>query len=193
MTRRAASIFACLVSCAVLAAPAWSATKFGAKLNRQLTPAQLCNSAKKGDMCSWVLTQAQANAGKEQAPRNGTISKIRLMACTPGSFVLQIARAKPNADKAKVVRTGPLINYRGAKRNCNASNNFVIEAFDVDVPVKKGDYLSVVATKVSFIYNSSGDGSLVFDPPLADGGPFVTTTGDGLGNGFLMLQAQYAK
>jgi hypothetical protein len=142
-------------------------------------------------MCSWVLTQAQGNAGHETAPKNGTIGKLRLMACGPGSFVLQIASAKPSRKKAKVISTGPLINYKGDNHNCTGSKNFFIETFPVDVPVKKGQYLSVVATNVSFIYNSSGDGSLVFDPPLADGDPPRKSKGSGLGSGFLMLQAEY--
>jgi hypothetical protein len=171
--------------------PASSATIFGSKLNHQLTPAESCNANKKADMCSWVLTQAQGDPGNEQAPKNGIVDTVRLMACGPGSFVLQTARAKPGQDKAKVVHTGPLINYVGAGRNCNRSRNFVIEEFPVRVKVKTGDYLSVVATKVSFIYNSSGDGSLVFDPPLPDGGPLVKTDGTGLGSGFLMIQAEY--
>jgi hypothetical protein len=45
--------------------------------------------------------------------------------------------------------------------------------------------------KASFICNSNGDGSLVFEPPLADGDPLRKAKGNGLGNGFLMLQAEY--
>ena len=62
----------------------------------------------------------------------------------------------------------------------------------MNVPVRQGDYLSVVASRVAFIYNSSGDGTLTFDPPLADGGAFRTTSGTGLGSGILMMEAELA-
>lgn len=171
--------------------PASAATVFGAKLNHQLTPPEVCNNSQKSDLCSWVMTQAQKNAGKERAPHDGTIVKIRLFACAPGgTFVFQTYRGKTSNNKFKAVRSGPLINYNGTKRNCTASKNFDIEEFSVNVPVKKGDFIGVVASRVAFIYNSSGDGSTVFDPPLADGAAARTTNGTGLGDGFLMMQVE---
>ena len=140
-------------------------------------------------MCSWVMTIAQANVGKEVAPINGTIAKLKLRSCSPGSFVLQLVRAETATDQARAIRTGPTINYVGSRRNCNGGS--FIETFNVNVPVLAGERMAVVATKVGFIYNASGDGTLVFDPPLADGGVFRTTDGEGLGSGILLLQAVY--
>lgn len=134
--------------------------------------------------------EAQGNAGKTKAPRDGTISKIRLVACAPsGSFVLQTVRVKQGPESARVISTGPVINYQGTKRNCRASNKFDIEEFDVKVPVKRGDSLAVIATQVRFLYNSSSGPSIMFDPPLAEGDAFATTD---LASGFLMLQAELA-
>jgi hypothetical protein len=161
---------------------------FGAKFNHQLTPPESCTD-KKSAMCSWVLMEAQGQPSKFRAPRDGRIAKIRLVACAPrGSFVLQIVRVKPD-ETAKVVRTGPVINYLGTKRNCTASNNFNIEEFDVNVPVSKNDFLAAVATEVRFLYNSSSGPSIMFDPPLAEGDAFRAT---GLASGFLMMQAELA-
>ena len=87
-----------------------------------------------------------------------------------------------------MVKTGPTINYRGNPNNCNGGT--FIETFNVNVPVLKGDYLAVLATRVGFIYNASGEGSLVFDPPLPDGGPLRLAVGSGVGDGFLLLQAE---
>lgn len=173
-------------SVALFAAQASGQEVFGAQLNRQLTPPEYC-TANKGRLCSWVLRQAQGNAGKEKAPRNGRIAKIRLVACAPGgSFVLQVVRVGASGN-TKVVRSGPVINYQGTSRNCNATKNFDVESFDVKVPVKKGDSLAVVATQVRFLYNSGSGPSALFDPPLAEGdGP--RTAGDG--SGFLMMQAE---
>jgi hypothetical protein len=178
-----------IASVALFASQASGAEIFGAKFTHQLTPPESCTQ-KKSTMCSWVLMEAQGNAGKETAPRDGRISKIRLVACAPrGSFVLQIVRAKQATERARVISTGPVINYVGTNRNCNASNNFDIEEFDVDVPVSKGDSLAVIATEVRFMYNPGSGPSIMFDPPLAEGDPLRDTD---LDSGFLMLQAELA-
>jgi hypothetical protein len=67
----------------------------------------------------------------------------------------------------------------------------VIETCPVHVPVLAGEHLAVIATTVGFIYNASGEGTLVFDPVLVDGGEFRSSTGTGLGSGLLLLQAVY--
>jgi hypothetical protein len=172
-----------------LAVPGEAATTFGSKLNHEPTPAEKCNANKPGDMCSWVLTTAQQNVGGETAPRNGTIAQLKLRSCSSGSFVLQLARAKPGQNMARAVRSGPAITYKGDPRNCKGST--IIETFAVSVPVEAGEYLAVIATKVGFIYNASGDGSHVFDPLLPDGGA-LRNAGDGLGSGILLLQAVYS-
>lgn len=175
----------------LLATAAPAATIFGSKLNHEPTPAETCRMNNASKMCSWVMTIAQQNVGHETAPKNGTIAILRLRSCSAGSFVLQLARAAPSSQKARVVRTGPEINYVGSAKNCNGGAAF-IETFNVNVPVTKGDYLAVIATKVGFIYNASGDGTLVFDPPLPDGGPARHATTKGTGSGILMLQAEYS-
>ena len=94
-------------------------------------------------------------------------------------------RAETATDQARAIRTGPAINYIGSRRNCNGGT--FIETFNVNVQVFSGERLAVIATKVGFIYNASGDGTLVFDPPLADGAPLRSTGGTGLGSGILLL------
>lgn len=178
-----------LSSLALFATQATAADIFGAKFTHQLTPPEFCTN-QKGDMCSWVMLEAQGNAGNETAPRDGTIAKIRLVACAPGgSFVLQIVSVKPGTEKAKVIRSGPVINYQGTKRNCRASGHFDIEEFNVRVPVREGDSLAVIATEVRFLYNASSGPSIMFDPPLAEGDGLRSTH---LASGFLMMQAELA-
>jgi len=176
------------MSFAMLATSAPAATMFGSRLNHEPTPPQACRSAQPFKMCSWVLEIAHQNVGRERAPKNGIIAKLRLRSCTPGSFALQVARAIPASNQARVVRTGPTINYRGNPNNCNGG--FTFEEFNVNVPVQTGDFLAVLATRVGFIYNASGEGSLVYDPPLADGGAFRVAS-SGTGSGFLLLHALY--
>jgi hypothetical protein len=69
-----------------------------------------------GSACTWVATSAYRNAGRERAPRNGTIGKVSLVSCVAGSFRLQLARVKPAQDTAKVVRNGPVIRYAADPR-----------------------------------------------------------------------------
>jgi hypothetical protein len=176
------------ISLALLANPASAGAIFGSKLNHEPTPPEVCKQGRPLDLCSWVLTIGQQNVGHERAPKNGTIVRLRLRSCTAGSFVLQIVSAIPAQHKARAVRTGPAINYRGNPNNCEGQT--IIETFNVNVPVLQGQSLAVVATKVGFIYNASGEGTDVFDPLLPDGGVFRTTPGTGLGDGFLLLQAE---
>jgi hypothetical protein len=189
---RTKTFFFGILTSALLALPASAApVTFGSKLNHEPTPPETCKQSKPGDMCSWVMTIAQANVGHETAPKAGTIAKLRLRSCSAGSFVLQITRTNTAKTTARAITTGPEINYQGSATNCSGGS--VIETFTVNVPVRKGDRLAVIATKVGFIYNASGDGTMVFDPPLPDGGPFraVGNTA-GLGSGILLLQAEYA-
>jgi hypothetical protein len=179
----------CVASASLFAAPAGAQEIFGARFNHQLTPPEFCTD-KKGVMCTWVMTEAQGQPKLLKAPRDGRISKIRLVACAPrGSFVLQIVRHQKNPERARVLRTGPVINYQGTKRNCRASANFDVEEFDVDVPVKQGDSLAVIATEVRFMYNAGSGPSIMFDPPLTESDGFRETD---LDSGFLMMQAELA-
>jgi hypothetical protein len=176
------------IAFALLATHASGQEIIGAQFSHQLTPPANCNN-NKAKMCTFVLFQAQKRPGKERAPRDGIIDTIRLVACAPGqSFVLQVVRRQGTTENFKAIRSGPVINYKGTTRNCTASNNFDIETFsNLNVPIKQGDYLAVVATQVRFHYSASSGDSLVFNPPLADGGLFRSTGG---AEGFLMMQAQ---
>ncbi len=174
---------------ACMSSGAVAATVFGSRLSHEPTPAETCKANRPSDLCSWVMTTAYQNIGKESAPKNGTIAQLKLRSCSAGSFVLQFVRLNTTDTAARAIRSGPAINYKGSATNCNGGN--FIETFNVNVPVFAGEHLAVIATKVGFIYNASGDGSLVFDPLLADGGVFRTTPGTGLGSGILLLQAVY--
>jgi hypothetical protein len=173
----------------LLASPASAATAFGSKLGHEPTPPEICRTNNATRLCTWILTIGHANVGHERAPKNGIVAKLRLRSCTPGTFILQIARANTATEQGRVIRTGPLINYKGNQVNCNGGA--FIETFNVNVPVQTGDSLAIVANRVGFIYNASGDGTLLFDLPLPDGGPFRAATQQNTGAGILLLQALY--
>ncbi len=172
---------------AVMAMPASAGTRFGAKFGDRETTGPIECVIDEAAMCSAVMAQAHLNIGKEKAPRDGVLQKIRIRSCTPGTFVLQFA--KISSGKAKVLRSGPLINYQGDPANCDASSgNETHETFSVNVKVKQGERLAVAGTDIGFHYNSGSGPSLIFVPPLRDGGGFRTDTNT---LGHLLIQAEY--
>ena len=160
---------------------------FGAKLttSSQPTPPEKCDQNSgipNNATCTWVATTAFENGDHFLAPKDGTIRHLRLISCVAGSFTLQIARVQLAAHKAKVVRNGPVINYKADPRQVDGDpgtqcggddgNDYIIQVFTVNVHVNKGDYIAVRAKRLGFIHNSGGGNTFLFAPPLAPGGAF---------------------
>lgn len=192
--------FAAIAALALLTVQASAAQRFGARLDNQTQPSNagnghFCNDNNPAVVCSWVLEDAfqrefPAGTNGHLAPKNGTIAHIRLIACAPGTFVLQVGPATGRTTKtAKARRSGPVINYRGDPQHCNG-DTFQVETFTVNVPVLKNDYLMVYTNKVGFLRCSSGGtNSLKFNPPLVDGGAFrLSNLSEGC---WLLLEAEY--
>jgi hypothetical protein len=157
------------------AAAAKPPVTFGATLTRQSQPSnafggQPCEP--KTEACTRVMTQAYRRPDPQTqmlAPKNGTIGKIKIVAGVGGKFRLELVHASISKQKAKLVAVGPVIHYKG--QGTGREDNgppYTVETFRVNLPVKKGDFLAVQATKISFEYCSGGsDGQLTFEPPLA--------------------------
>ena len=174
-----------------------STVQFGAKITSSVqptsNPAEPCSDnlgGSKSTKCTWILEQAFGQAGKQQAPGNGTIKTIKVMAGAKGSFTLQIAQvtatATPTKEMAKVVRNGPTLSYTGAGNN-NGSP-WHPQSFKVSVPVKKGQYLAI-STSATAMLNCSGGGNntALIKPPLVPGQAARKISGqDGC---FLLIQA----
>jgi hypothetical protein len=177
-----------------------AAVHFGADLNKHTQPSNAgtgdyCNINTSHQECTFVLMQAyQCEFGSclngHLAPQDGTISSVSLIACAAGSFVLQIAQANATKKTAKVITSGPVIDYLGDPQKCDG-DTYQIENFPVNVPVKKGDYLAVDAQKVGFVRCSGGgDNMLLFHLPLADG--VTARKSNGEDGCFMLLEAFYA-
>jgi hypothetical protein len=188
---RRAGIAAALASVAMMVAPATgmaaSPVKFGSKLNPTVQPSNSlpglqCEHQNPGATCTMVQNEAYGRPdGGELAPKTGTIKKIRLIAGGPGSFKLQIAKVKRSTlfgtNEAKVVYTGPRINYTGQTEANFESDNYKVESFPVNVPVKKGQQLALRGNITSMVRCSSGgDNTLIYTPPLLAGGSFRPAT-----------------
>ena len=100
-------------------------TKFGAKLTHDVQPSNSgqphsCKetTGHKGN-CTRILMEAYGRPnGGEQAPKDGTLKHIKLIAGAPGSGIIEIARVRPasiknDTGRAEIVVKGPTITYKG--------------------------------------------------------------------------------
>lgn len=185
---RRAGLFAALAGVALMIAPATglakAPVKFGSKLDPTVQPsnslpAHSCSQQAPGP-CTMVQEEAYYRPdGGQLAPRTGTIKRIRLIAGGPGSFRLQIAKVKRSTlfgtNEAKVLASGPTIAYQGQDQSNWESDTYKVETFKVNVPVKKGQQLALRGSSTSMVRCSSGGpNTLIYQPPLAVGGPFAT-------------------
>ena len=176
-----------LAAIALLALPGSSmaTSKFGAKLTPDVQPSNAsephsCDPPEAvSGPCTRVLMDAYGRPDRPTAPKRGTIKRIRLIAGAPGTFQLQIVKAKAAAQQAKLVRNGPVINYQGQDYTDPESDpeTYKVESFKVNVPVKKGQSLAIRSSSTSMLRCSSGGpNQLIFQPPLSLGSPFRTAT-----------------
>jgi len=184
---RRSGLLAAAASLALAVAPAAglakAPVKFGAKLDPTVQPsnslpAHPCSQQSPGAACTMIENDAYGRPGVERAPKTGTIKKIRLIAGGPGSFRLQIAKVKRSTlfdtNEAKIVSGGPKIAYQGQTEASFESDDYRVESFNVDVPVKKGQQLALRGNYTSMVRCSSGgDNTLIYQPVLSAGGPFT--------------------
>jgi hypothetical protein len=170
-----------IAACAAFAATAARADAkylFGSKLDSTVQPSN-ANSPHPclhpARTCTWVMNEAYGRPnGGHKAKKRGTIKRIRLIAGAPGSFRLQIVRARQTATgfEGKAVRNGPKIRYQGQPDDFDP---YVVESFRVRVPIHKGERLAIRTKKTSTLRCSSGGANtLLFDPPLVVGGGYHT-------------------
>ena len=177
-----------------------SPAHFGADLSGNIFPnnaysGSTCDHVLNGGSgtykCTWIEANAFHTSGSgvpgAQAPKDGKINKIKLIAGKSGSFKLQIAHFNQSTHKGKVVTTGPTITY--ATDPCSSSCS--IQTFTIDpIQVHKGDYLAIKTVTTSTLECSQGSlHTSLYTPPLVAGNPSVTETGhDGC---YMLIQAVY--
>ena len=177
-----------------------SPAHFGANLTGNIFtnnayPGSYCDHVMTGGSgtfkCTWIEANAYNTGGSgvpgAQAPKDGKINKIKLIAGTGGSFTLQIAHFNQSTHKGSVVTTGPKITYLTDPCNTNCS----VQTFTISpIQVHTGDYLAIKTAKTSTLNCFSGSlHTALFKPPLAAGGPNVTETGDD--GCYMLIQAVY--
>ena len=159
--------------------------KFGSELNETVQPSNSLPGLDCDPMepqCSFVQNEAYGRPdGGEKAPRAGTLKRVRVIAGGPGSFKLQLVKSKNVGGvwKSRVKAVGPKITYTGQSAENWDMDNYKVESFRVNVPIKKGWRLAMKSRKTSVIRCSSGgDNTLLHTPPLARRAPFTPATGD---------------
>jgi hypothetical protein len=178
------------------ALPAAAATRFGSKLTNDTQPSnagfgRYCDEFTQGEEdpphpnCTWVMMEAYgrpvSNPGPDhRAPRDGYIDKVRVVACAPGNFRVQVAKVKPALQQARVVRQSARLHYNGDPDNCD-DETYTVNTINLspNLRILKGQYLAVRASKVGFLRCSSGGPNiLVFDPYLPSGGGYQHADAD---------------
>jgi hypothetical protein len=153
--------------------------RFGARLttDTQPQPALWCdepNDVAPHADCTWILNVAhQRPSGGHKAPKAGTIGRVRLMSCDPGSFRVQVARQVPGTSRYRVVQNGPLIRYQGDPQGCGDDDDFTyrIESFATSFAVSRGDRIAIKAKRTGTLRcGGGGSNTLLFAPPLVAGG-----------------------
>lgn len=134
-----------------------------------------------GAVCTWVAVEAYHNGGHERAPKTGTIGTVSLISCVAGSFRLEFATANRTTRQGKLLREGPVIRYRADPRQVDPDENtvcggddgddYIIQSFPVNIHMNQGNYFAIRAASTGALYCSGGNGTLLYNPPLAVGKP----------------------
>lgn len=182
--RRLLVALAAVVAFAAVPATGQAAFKFGSKLAGDVQPSNagnghFCVESNHAQKCTWIMNEAygRPNTG-HKSPKNGKITKIRIIANAPGSFVAQIVTVQKSGDKykAKVTAESRKLTYDGQDDDMEP---YEIESFNVKLTIKKGQRLAIKTNKTSFLRCSSGgDNTLLYKPPLVKGKAFRKNTND---------------
>jgi hypothetical protein len=176
-----------------------AATRFGSKLANDVQPSNgspphSCIDPEDPPFpaCTWVMGEAYGRPnGGHKAPRDGTIDKVRVIACEPGSFWAGRARLKPAVDKAKQLSRGPKVNFQGDPDGCDDETYSVNVVNVPNFHIEKGDVISIKTKTTGSLRCSSGGDNIYefYSPALAVGGNFRTATDtDGC---WLLVEYQY--
>jgi hypothetical protein len=202
---RHTAIAAALASLAMLLVPAAGLAKaplrFGARLNSTVQPSNSLPGLKCGPEpgtfypCTMVQNEAygQPNGG-EIAPKTGTIKTIRLIAGGPGTMRVQTDKVKRSTlfgtNEAKLVHKGPKVSYEGQTEANWESGSYRVESFRVEMPISKGEQLSIHTNGTSMIRCSSGgQNTLIYSLAYYPKHPFNAAEGtDGC---WLLMEAIY--
>jgi hypothetical protein len=193
-----ASIAALSLALAQVLTASAAPVRFGAKLttDTQPQPALWCDEPNEDPphpTCTWVMNEAFGRpTGGHKAPKAGTIGKVRLMSCEPGSLKVQVVRKSRGSETYRVISNGPTLDYQGDPEGCGEDDDGVypVETFSTGFSVAKGDRIAIRADRTGTLRcGSGGDHTWLFDPTLPVGG--VAREPDDDQGCFLLVEWQY--
>jgi hypothetical protein len=141
--------------------------------------------------CTRVLMEAYRRPDTGQlAPKTGHLSEVKIIAGDKGLFYFELAKTNPKTSKSEIVVRSRRLSYKG-QGGVDDGGPYIIETFKISMHVVKGEYLAIRSLSTSFENCSGGgDGQLIYQPPLAVGGPArASTAQDGC---LLLLEAVYS-
>jgi len=129
---------------------------------------------------TWMFRHVYHRTGGETAPKDGYIDKVRLIACSPGSFYLQFGKVRedpshPGEYQAKIRTTSSKVSFLGDSDGCGVSGHYDVETIDIhDIKVYKGEYFGIKAKYPKALRCNSGSPNVLeFVPPLANGSSYT--------------------
>lgn len=161
--------------------------KFGAKLDSTVQPSNsipgvYCDEEDPSQRCSFVMNEAYGRPDNGHvAPRSGVLKKIKVISGDTTSFKLQLVKSKlvGGVWQSVVKRQGPTIFVQGQDDQNWDTDNYKVETFKVNLKIKKGWRLAVVANHSPMVRCSSGgDNTLIHNPELSPGSGFISATND---------------
>lgn len=159
---------------------------FGSSLNH--SPANAGSTcAENGVMgpalCTHVASFFPGTSGKARSPVNGRIVKIRLRAEAPTTMTFRVVSvrhlsANHKSGQAKAVNKSKTVHVQGPTQDQAENGIYPVEAFKVNLKVRKGQMIAVDTKSNTAEYCADGTpGQLLFSPNLKVGQGFRSAGG----------------
>lgn len=188
---RVYSVFAAVLLLAgqAVVVEAGTPVRWGSKLTTSVQPQNFNRScddspASPNPVCTWMFRHVYNRSGGQKAPKNGYIDKVRIIACSAGSFYLQFGKVRahpssPGDYQAKVRKTSNKIEFDGDSYGCD-DGHYRVETINInDVYVYKNEYFGVRAKSPKALRCNSGSPNVLeFVPPLVAGGSYQNPDDD---------------
>ncbi len=196
---RRAGLTTCIaaVAGAVALTPAAASAKttwFGSSLNH--TPANAGSSCaddgvgQPGDVCTHVGSDYPGTSGRTRAPISGTITALKLRPAGPLTFtpeVVNVRHVSPDfqTGQAQATARGHRTSLPGPTQDQMSNSDYPVVTVHLKLKVKKHQEIAISTASNTAEYCADGTpGQLLFDPILAKGAGFRTSSGV---DGCLML------
>jgi hypothetical protein len=179
---------ATLALAATPAAALASNTTFGSSLDH--TPANAGSTCAENGVgsdplaqCTHVASDYPGFSGHAKAPKNGTITQLKLIPQAPMTFTAEVVNVRHlssdfRTGQAQATQRSRQITIPGPTQDQADNSDYPTVTVNVHMTVKKGQELAINTASNTAEYCSDGTpGQLLFQPVLAPNHPFQTSAG----------------